>query len=210
MGLRPLRTRLVAAGALAALGAAVGLAGAAASVTMKSTLNGSLATQIVVNATGKSLYHDGAESKNTVKCLGACTKEWVPLLITAGAKPVAGTGLAVAKVGVVKRPDGKMQVTYAGFPLYLYSGDSKAGDVNGQGVGGVWHVIAPSGVVITKVVKGSSSGGSSSGTSSGSTGKTGGSGSGGGSTGSGSSGSGGGGATTTTDCIADPNGYGCM
>ena len=36
-------------------------------------------------------------------------------------------------------------------PLYLYSGDKKAGDANGEGVGGVqwlggtWHAISPSG-----------------------------------------------------------------
>jgi predicted lipoprotein with Yx(FWY)xxD motif len=206
MGLRPLKTRLIAVAALAAFGAIVGLAGAAASVTMKTTLNSSLGATIVVSATGRTLYHDAAEAKNTVKCVSACATEWRPLIVTAGAKPVAGTGLAAAKVGVLKRPDGKMQVTYAGLPLYLYAGDSKAGQVNGQGVGGVWHVIAPSGVVITKTVKTApASSGSGSSTSPGATGGTGGGySSGGGST------STGGGTTTSSDCINNPNGYGCM
>ena len=117
MGLRPLKTRLVAAAALAAFGAAVGLAGATASITMKTTLNGALRSSILVNSAGRTLYHDSAEKKNTVKCLAVCLKEWTPLVVTAGAKPVAGTGVTAAKVGVLKRPDGKMQVTYAGLPL---------------------------------------------------------------------------------------------
>jgi predicted lipoprotein with Yx(FWY)xxD motif len=216
MGLRPLRTRLVAAAALAAFGATVGLAAGAAAVTMKSSLNGSLATTIVVSSTGRTLYHDSAEAKNTVKCTGACSKEWLPYVVTAGAKPVAGTGVTAAKVGVLKRPDGKMQVTYAGFAVYLYAGDSKPGDVNGQGVGGIWHAIAPTGIVITKTAKSASTaGGSSSSTSSGSTSKSGGSSSGGSSGGYSSGGStggsgSGGGATTPNDCATNPGGYGCM
>src|SRR5262249_45708851 len=150
-----------------------------------------LGSSILVNSAGRTLYHDSAEKKNTVKCLATCLKEWVPLVVTAGAKPVAGTGVAASKVGVLKRPDGKMQVTYAGLPLYLFAGDSKAGDVNGQGVGGIWHAIAPTGVVIMKAAKTASTP-STGGTSSGG-GSYGGSGSSGGS----SSGGGGGGTTTT-------------
>jgi predicted lipoprotein with Yx(FWY)xxD motif len=211
MGLGPLKTRLVAAAALAAFGAAVGLAGATASITMKTTLSSALGSSILVNSSGRTLYHDAAEKKNTVKCLAVCLKEWIPLVVTAGAKPVAGTGVTAAKVGVLKRPDGKMQVTYAGLPLYLFAGDSKAGDVNGQGVGGVWHAIAPTGVVITKAAKAASTpstGGSSTGSGGGTYG--GGSSSGGSTGASGGSGSGGGTTTTPSDCQNNPGGYGCM
>jgi hypothetical protein len=40
-----------------------------------------------------------------------------------------------------------MQVTYGGYALYLYAGDSKAGQVNGQGTAGVWHAVATSGAI---------------------------------------------------------------
>jgi predicted lipoprotein with Yx(FWY)xxD motif len=206
MGHRPLKTRLVAAAALAVFGAAVGLAGATASITMKSTVNSALGSSILVNSAGRTLYHDSAEKKNSVKCLATCLKEWAPLVVTAGAKPVAGTGVTASKVGVLKRPDGKMQVTYAGLPLYVFAGDSKAGDVNGQGVGGIWHAIAPTGVVIMKAAKAvstPSTGGSN----------TGGTSAGGGSYGGSSGGSSSGGGTTTTtpsSCMMDPGGYGCM
>lgn len=215
MGLRPLKTRLVATAVLAVFGVAAGLAGATATITMKSTLNSALGSTILVNSAGRTLYHDGAEKRNTVKCLAACTKEWLPLVVTAGAKPVAGAGLTASKIGVLQRPDGKMQVTYAGLPLYLYAGDSKAGEVNGQGVGGIWHVIAPSGIVIMKAAKpaatsgGSSSGGASTGGGSYSSGgtSTGSSSTGGGTTGGGTTG---GGTTVPSDCANNPGGYGCM
>jgi hypothetical protein len=38
-----------------------------------------------------------------------------------------------------------MQVTLAGHPLYYFSGDSKAGDTNGQGKANIWHLASPTG-----------------------------------------------------------------
>jgi predicted lipoprotein with Yx(FWY)xxD motif len=167
--------------------------------------------KILVTASGRTLYHDSAEKKNVVKCLGSCASQWPPLLVAAGAKPVPGPGVSASLLGTVKRPDGKLQVTYAGLPLYLFAGDKKAGDVKGQGLSGVWHALTPTGAVVTKSVtvsSGDGTSGSGSGSSSGST-----SGSGSGSTSG--SGTGSGGTTTTggsggTDCTANPQGYGCM
>ena len=205
MGLRPLGTRLIVcvAALVAVFATTTGLAGAAATITMKSTLSRALGSTILVSATGRTLYHTSAEGKNVVKCTASCAKEWLPLVITAGAKPVAGAGVTASKVGTVKRPDGKVQVTYNGLPLYLFAGDSKAGDVKGQGVGGSWPAVAPTGLVSTTTGKApsSSTGGSSTGG-----GSTTGSGSGGGTGGGGT----GGGGTGGGGCEMDPGGYGCM
>jgi hypothetical protein len=38
-----------------------------------------------------------------------------------------------------------VQVTYNGSPLYYYANDAAAGDVTGQGIGGIWYIAAPSG-----------------------------------------------------------------
>jgi predicted lipoprotein with Yx(FWY)xxD motif len=35
-------------------------------------------------------------------------------------------------------------------PLYHYIKDSKPGDVNGQGVGTSWYVVAPDGMAVGK------------------------------------------------------------
>jgi predicted lipoprotein with Yx(FWY)xxD motif len=153
---------LVAAGLTLALAAAA-VAATSAAFTVKSAKNTALGTTIVVNATGRSLYHYGPENKNAVKCTGSCATTWPPLLIAAGKKPVAGAGLTASKLGTVKRPDGKTQVTYGGFPLYLFSGDAKAGDVNGQGLEGVWHAVGSSGVVVMKAASSSAASSSSSG-----------------------------------------------
>lgn len=133
MGLRALRlTAIAIVFGVAALGADAAL------VTVHSTQNGALGT-ILVSANGRTLYHSSSETKNAVKCTGSCAREWPPLLIAAGVTPVAAPGVSASLLGTVKRPDGKFQVTYHGMPLYLYSGDAKAGDVKGQGEGGIWQ-----------------------------------------------------------------------
>ncbi len=47
-------------------------------------------------------------------------------------------------LATIKRTDdGKAQVTYNGIPLYYFSKDAKAGDVNGQGFKNVWFLVGP-------------------------------------------------------------------
>jgi predicted lipoprotein with Yx(FWY)xxD motif len=51
----------------------------------------------------------------------------------------------------VRRRDGRLQVTYAGHPLYYYVGDRRPGEVLCQAVaeyGGTWYVVAPDGRAI--------------------------------------------------------------
>ena len=57
-------------------------------------------------------------------------------MVPAGVKPTGPV-----KLGTIERPDGKTQVTFKGRPLYSFAGDSKAGDVNGEGIKdvGTWH-----------------------------------------------------------------------
>jgi len=205
MALRALRTRSAACVIVAGFAVAVVLATAAsgALVSVYSTQNGALG-KILVSATGKTLYHYSPDTKLAVKCTGSCSAQWPPMLVAAGAKPVAGPGVSAALLGTVKRPDGKVQVTYHGLSLYTFAGDKKAGDVKGQGSGGLWHAIAPSGATVTKSAAASSSSGSGSQSS----GSTSGSGSTGGS--SGGSNTGGGGGGEPTDCANNPGGYGCM
>ena len=60
----------------------------------------------------------------------------------------AGAGLKPALLRTLKRSDGKLQVVYAGHPLYFFSGDSRAGQVKGEGIkhfGGEWDVLSSAG-----------------------------------------------------------------
>src|ERR1700686_1396955 len=92
--------------------AGLGVASAASGPTVKSARHMSVGT-IIVTTNGRTLYHMTTETKKgQFKCVGACTKIWVPLTVTGGAKPVAGPGVSAAKLGTVRRPDGLVQVTY--------------------------------------------------------------------------------------------------
>jgi hypothetical protein len=66
---------------------------------------------------------------------------------------VSGAGVKVSLLGTTKRKDGKLQVTYAGHPLYRFLEDKRAGQMNGQGLnasGGLWWVVSPAGRSITR------------------------------------------------------------
>jgi predicted lipoprotein with Yx(FWY)xxD motif len=105
-----------------------------------------LGTDILVNSKGLALYHFLPETKGAIKCTGACSVLWPPLVIHAGMKPLAGPGLAAGKLGTIKRPDGRIQVTYNGLALYRDYYD-KPGQLNGQGQQRLWFVVTPAGTV---------------------------------------------------------------
>lgn len=88
--------------------------------------------KILVDSSGKTLYHFDKDSPTTIACTGSCADTWPPLLAT-------GTPTGAEALGLIKRPEGTNQVTYKGMPVYRYAGDAKAGDTNGDGIGGVWH-----------------------------------------------------------------------
>jgi predicted lipoprotein with Yx(FWY)xxD motif len=78
-------------------------------------------------------------------CYDECATAWPPVL-TDG-KPKAGDGVDAALLGTVKRRGGKLQVSYAGKPLYFYAHE-RPGEVRCHNVnlnGGFWWVIGPDG-----------------------------------------------------------------
>jgi len=108
----------------------------------------SKAGQIVVDGKGMSVYYYTKDVKDsgTSTCTGGCLDAWPPVLATADTPTVDGV---TGTVGTIATPDGKKQLTINGMPVYLYAKDLAAGDVTGQGVGGVWYLVAPSGEMIT-------------------------------------------------------------
>jgi predicted lipoprotein with Yx(FWY)xxD motif len=107
----------------------------------------SSAGQIVVDSKGMSLYFFTKDVKDsgTSACTGACLQAWPVFTTTSDAPGVDGV---TGAVGTIATPDGKKQVTLNGMPLYYYAKDKAAGDVTGQGVGGVWYLVSPSGEMI--------------------------------------------------------------
>jgi predicted lipoprotein with Yx(FWY)xxD motif len=110
--------------------------------------------RILVDSQGRTLYLFEKDSGQKSACSGACATAWPPLRTTG--KPAVRDGGSASLVGTSPRSDGPPQVTYDGHPLYLYEGDSKAGDTNGQGLtafGGGWFALSRAG----KQVSGGSS-----------------------------------------------------
>jgi predicted lipoprotein with Yx(FWY)xxD motif len=101
---------------------------------------------IVVDADGTTLYVFLADEGTESTCYEECEDNWPPL--TVEGDPVAGEGIDGSLLGTTERTDGSVQVTLDGHPLYFFAGDQAAGDTNGQGVGDVWFVVAPSGEAI--------------------------------------------------------------
>jgi predicted lipoprotein with Yx(FWY)xxD motif len=144
--------QLSLAAVLVALVAGSAVLSASAAGTKSPTLKlrkTSLGT-IIVDSHGHSLYAFGHDLKNKSRCSGACASNWPPA--KSPAHPTVGKGIDKSKLKVIRRSDGSRQLSYNGHPLYDFIADSKAGDVNGQGLnefGGTWHVVNKSGKPVT-------------------------------------------------------------
>ncbi|HEX6344461.1 hypothetical protein [Umezawaea sp.] len=99
---------------------------------------------VVVNAHGFAVYRFDKDTTKPSKsnCEGECAKTWPPVLAT---NRTMVSELDAALVGQVARADGKLQVTFAGSPLYTYTGDRAPGRTSGQGKGGTWWAVTPTG-----------------------------------------------------------------
>ncbi len=132
-----------AAIALAILALTAMLAGDTASAAKPSkrvaakAQNATLGKTVLTSTKGRTLYSLSAEKNGKFICTGPCLSVWLPLVVPAGVRPTGPV-----KLGTTSRPDGnKVQVTYRGRPLYRFAGDSKPGDVNGEGIKdvGTWR-----------------------------------------------------------------------
>jgi predicted lipoprotein with Yx(FWY)xxD motif len=102
--------------------------------------------KIIVDDAGRTLYMFTRDTKDTTNCYDKCEQAWPPLLQTD--TPKVGDGLDAKMLGTTTRKDGTVQVTYNGMPLYYFFKDAAPGDITGQGVGGVWYVLAPDGKIM--------------------------------------------------------------
>jgi len=107
--------------------------------------------RILVDSRGRTLYLFEKDRRGMSACSGLCTAYWPPLL-THG-KSITGKGAKGSLLGSIRRADGSRQVTYAGHPLYFFSGDTSRGQINGEGLtdfGAAWWALSPAGKKIDK------------------------------------------------------------
>lgn len=100
--------------------------------------NNSALGDIFTDGNGMTLYTYSKDTKGASVCYDGCAVNWPPLLV--GATVKIGSNLIASKFSVITRTDGGKQAAFEDMPLYYYIQDKKAGDSNGQGVGGVWSV----------------------------------------------------------------------
>ncbi len=95
---------------------------------------------VLTDSQGMTLYVYKKDKPGESACVDKCAQNWPPLTVKEGMQPVAGSGIP-GKLGQIERKDDTYQVTYNGMPLYRFAKDTKPGDMNGQGMGGMWYVV---------------------------------------------------------------------
>jgi predicted lipoprotein with Yx(FWY)xxD motif len=110
----------------------------AATVQLRHTRLGS----ILVSSSGRTLYEFTRDHANKSSCasISGCSELWPSLKAS---RPTAGSGVKASLLSTTRG-----QVTYAGHPLYVYSGDSGPGKTSYVGVkqfGGTWYALSASG-----------------------------------------------------------------
>lgn len=117
--------------------AALALAGCAKKTQSSASSYGAAqATEatVLTAQNGMTLYVFDKDKGNVSACYDKCAENWPPYIGTADEN-------LPAKWKLVERTDGATQWTYNGRPVYFYKEDLAEGDTNGDGKGGVWHVI---------------------------------------------------------------------
>lgn len=87
------------------------------------------------------LYYWNVEKRagGKIRCTGECARVWPPLVVKSRAAVPRTMRGVKGTFGVVKRPDGRLQVTFRGLPLYAYH-DDPPNTVLCDNVGG-WFVV---------------------------------------------------------------------
>ncbi len=97
----------------------------------------------VLGKDGFSLYTFDNDEAGVSNCSGGCLSNWPALMANEGAD-------AQAPYSLIERGLGEFQWALNGQALYFFAGDTDAGDVTGDGVGGVWHLARSLPVVISE------------------------------------------------------------
>jgi predicted lipoprotein with Yx(FWY)xxD motif len=105
---------------------------------------------VLVDGQGLTVYmYDTDVRGQPSRCYDICAVQWPPVVLKPGVtRPVAGPGIDTSLLGTSARTDGTTQVTYNGWPLYLWPPDRAPGQATGQALtnaGGLWYVLSPAG-----------------------------------------------------------------
>jgi predicted lipoprotein with Yx(FWY)xxD motif len=113
-----------------------------ANLALGTDATSSLGTYLIAY-NGMTVYTFDKDQVGTTTCYGACEQKWPPYIVGAEDNVQQLQAGVNGTAGTIVRADGTIQMTYKGLPLYFYEDDADSGDVNGDNVGGVWHVVKP-------------------------------------------------------------------
>ena len=105
--------------------------------------------RVIADRRGEAFYLFDKEQGKRSRCYGECAVAWPPVL-TKG-KPRTDNGADADLLGITRRRNGKLQVTYNGHPLYYYK-DDEPGRIlchNVDEFGGLWLVVNPGGNAVS-------------------------------------------------------------
>ena len=137
-------------GATTTTAADSGASGAAAVSTAMTDLG-----NVLVDANGMTVYAFTADTGGVSTCTGACADTWPAVTVEDEDLPA---GLDSAIFSVSEPEEGVYQLAAKDQPLYTFSGDTAAGDTNGQGVGDTWFAVSPDGQLLRDAATGGSGG----------------------------------------------------
>ena len=110
--------------------------------------------RILVDGQGRTLYLYLKDRGTKSACSRRCMQVWPPAMVSGA--PVAGPGVAAAKLTTTRGADNGRQLVYNGHPLYTLSADVRPGQINGEGFLGTWFVVSAAGNRIGKLSHSSS------------------------------------------------------
>jgi predicted lipoprotein with Yx(FWY)xxD motif len=132
----PTATALAGGTAMSRSGRSAPVSPATTTLTVRKTPAG----PVLATAAGRTVYTYSEDKRNSGKsaCTSGCLTAWPA--VTGRPSAVGGARLA-GPLGTITWPDGIVQATYDGYPLYTYAADTGPGQASGDGEGGVWHVV---------------------------------------------------------------------
>jgi len=113
--------------------------------------------RVLVDGRGRTLYLFEKDARGKSSCAGKCATFWPPLI--SSGKPVATAGAKASLLGITRRADGRLQVTYNHHPLYTFVKDTRKGQTNGEGLnifGAEWDALSAAGAKVEKKTAGNS------------------------------------------------------
>jgi predicted lipoprotein with Yx(FWY)xxD motif len=96
--------------------------------------------RVLARPDGQALYFWSVEKRDfRIHCTRACARLWPPLIVRGAAKVPARIANVKGRFGVIRRPDGRRQLTWNRLPVYTYIHEGRrqvlCNDVDG------WFVV---------------------------------------------------------------------